>query len=152
MQLQSSWCRRPMLKCKCKVYPWWCQCTYLYHDANVLLGICRDANALMQTQFIQKFPLFSKSRLPQRLKNIFKSWFVIPRKVIFLFFFYLRLPKNWWSLLEISEWDIDLEFDDLAQQIYFHNLVQQKGGTFSRPFSGKMNSLKIKHLKNIHFF
>ena len=28
----------------------------------------------------------------------------------------------------------------------------KRGGTFSRPFSGKMNSLKIKHLKKIHFF
>ena len=41
--------------------------------------------------------------------------------------FDLRLPKNWWSLLEISEWDIDLESDDLDQKIYFHNLVKQKG-------------------------
>ena len=44
-----------------------------------------------------------------------------------------------------------MESDDLAQKIYFHNLVEQKGGSFSRPFFGKMNSLKIKHLKMIHF-
>ena len=44
-----------------------------------------------------------------------------------------------------------MESDDLAQQIYFHNLVQHKGGTFSKPFFGRMNSLKIKHLKCIHF-
>ena len=56
-------------------------------------------------------------------------------------------------MLEISEWGIDLEFDDLAQKIYLHNLVEQKGGgTFPRLFFGKMNSLKIKHLKKIHFF
>ena len=30
-------------------------------------------------------------------------------------------------MLEISEWGIDLEFDDLAQKIYLHNLVEQKG-------------------------
>ena len=42
--------------------------------------------------------------------------------------------------------------NDLAQKIYFHNLVEQRGSTFPRPFSGKMNSLKIKHLKKIHFF
>ena len=58
----------------------WCQ--YL------LVGMpwCKCPLVLTQTQFIQKFPLFSKSRFPQRLKNIFKSWFVISRKVIFLFF------------------------------------------------------------------
>ena len=52
-----------------------------------------------------------------------------------MFFFDLRLQqKNWWSLLEISEWGTDLEFDDLAQKICFQNLVEQKGGTFPRPF------------------
>ena len=29
-------------------------------DANVRLGVYHDTNALMQTQIIQKFPLFSK--------------------------------------------------------------------------------------------
>ena len=48
--------------------------------------------------------------------------------------FDLRLPKKWWSLLKISEWGIDLEFDDLAQKIYFHNLVEQKGSLFPRSF------------------
>ena len=42
-----------------------------------------------------------------------------------------------------------MESDDLAQKI--HNWVEQKGGPFLRSFSGKMNSLKIKHLKKIHF-
>ena len=45
-----------------------------------------------------------------------------------------------------------MESNDLAQKIYFHNLVEQRGGMFPKPFSGKMNSLKIKHLKRIHFF
>ena len=30
--------------------------------------------------------------------------------------------------------------------------LSKRGGTFQRPFSEKMNSLKIKHLKRIHFF
>ena len=30
-------------------------------------------------------------------------------------------------MLEVSEWGIDLEFDDLAQKIYLPNLVEQKG-------------------------
>ena len=29
---------------------------------------------------------------------------------------------------------IDLESDDLAQKIYFHNLVEQRGGPFPWPF------------------
>ena len=29
--------------------------------------------------------------------------------------------------------------------------LSKRGGTFSRTFSRKMNSLKIKHLKKIHF-
>ena len=67
--------------------------------------------------------------------------------------FDLRLPKNWWLLLEIFEWGIDLESDDLAQKICFHNLVEQKEWhVFKALFFGKMNSLKIKHLKKIHFF
>ena len=42
--------------------------------------------------------------------------------------------------------------NDLAQKIYFHNLVQAKWGWhISKVFSGKMSSLKIKHLKKIHF-
>ena len=40
--------------------------------------------------------------------------------------FDLRLPKKLMITLEISELDIDLESDDLAQKDYFHNLVQQR--------------------------
>ena len=36
-EMRFSWCRCPMQGCKCKVYPWWCQRTYLYHDANASL-------------------------------------------------------------------------------------------------------------------
>ena len=38
------------------------------------------------------------------------------------------------------------------KKFIFTNLVEQRGATFPRPFSGKTNSLKIKHLKKIHFF
>ena len=45
-----------------------------------------------------------------------------------------------------------MKFDDPAQKTYFHNLVKQRDGVFPRPlFFGKMNSLKIKHFKKIHF-
>ena len=42
--------------------------------------------------------------------------------------------------------------DDLAQKIYFHNLIGKKGWHISKAlFFGKMNSLKIKHLKGFIF-
>ena len=56
--------------------------------------------------------------------------------------FYLTLPKKWWSLLEIFEWGIDLEFDDLAQKIYFHNWGEQKGWHVSKTFFWKSEFFK----------
>ena len=54
---------------------------------------------LMQTQIIQKFPLFSKqSSLSAWNQNIFKTWFITPEKSSS--FVDLRLSKNWWPLLE----------------------------------------------------
>ena len=67
--------------------------------------------------------------------------------------FYLRLTKNRWSLLEISEVGINLESDDLAQKIYFHNLVKQRDGTFPRPlFLEKWILWKSSILKDSFFF
>ena len=37
MQMQFSWCRCLMQGWRCKVYSWWCQCTYSNHDAIVFL-------------------------------------------------------------------------------------------------------------------
>ena len=64
---------------------------------------CFDANTVYS-----KIPFIFKSRHPQCLK---------PKHISFskydLFFptshilFWLKVPKNWWSLLEISEWDIN---------------------------------------------
>ena len=117
-------------------------------NANALLWVYHDTNALTQTQFIQKFLLILKWGFRNAWnQNIFKLNLLFLKSHLP---FDLRLPKNWWSLLENS-W-IYLKSDDLAQKTYFHNLVKQRdGGTFPRPFSGKMNSLKIKHLKKIHF-
>ena len=85
-----------MSLCKCPFVgmPWW-----EYHDANVPLLECHDANSLMQTQFIQKFPLFSnRFFLNAWNQNIFKTWFIIHEKSSP---FWLTAPKkNWWSLLE----------------------------------------------------
>ena len=83
---------------------------------------CFDANTIYS-----KILFIFKTRLPQHLKpKYFQTQFIIPEKSSF--FLKLKSPKkNGWSLLEISEWGIDLESDDLAQKIYFHNLVEQKG-------------------------
>ena len=37
MQMQFPWCRCFTQGWRCKVYSWWCQCTYLSHDADVSL-------------------------------------------------------------------------------------------------------------------
>ena len=124
-----QWCRCPLMGMP------WCECPFVSMQWRECppVGIswhkCFDVNTLYS-----KIPFIFKTRLPQHLKPkcfqnlIYYSWKVI-------FFFYLRLQKkNWWSLLEISEWGIDLESDDLAQKIYFHNLVEQKGWHVSKAF------------------
>ena len=57
-------------------------------------------NVLTQTQFIQRFPLFSKSRLPQRLKLKKKIQILIcyfskgHLLILFFLFFWLKAPKK----------------------------------------------------------
>ena len=120
-----SWCRCPLGY----VMTWmlWCK----YNLFKNFLYFQNEAFSTLETKIFSKLDLlFMKSHL----------------------LFYLTLPKKWWSLLEIFEWGIDLEFDDLAQKIYFHNWGEQKGWHVFKAFFWKMNSLKIKHLKEIHFF
>ena len=198
-----------MQGCRCKVYPWWCQHTYLTvmqmspcrdgdakylvvqmpstghvmmqtllvgmswckcpfgacHDANVHLWVCHYANVYVGMSWCKcslvgmswckcLFGSMPWCRMLWCKHNLFKNSFYFqneasttPETKIFqnliyyswkvIFFFDLRLLKNWWSLLEISEWGIDLKFDDLAQKIYFHNLVKQKGWHISEAFSWK---------------
>ena len=45
-----------------------------------------------------------------------------------------------------------MESNDLAQKIYFHNLVEQKGWHVFKAFFSKNEFFKIKRLKRIHFF
>ena len=81
-----SWCKCPfvgMSWCKCPfVGMSWCECP--------LMGMswckCFDANTIYS-----KIPFVFKIKASSTLetKNIFKSWFVISRKVIFLFFLFL---------------------------------------------------------------
>ena len=142
-----SWCKCPFIGMP------WCECPlWVYRECECsLIGIpwyeCFDANTIYS-----KIPFIFKTRLPQCLKpRYFQTQFIIPKKSSS--FLLKASKKNWWSLLEIFEWGIDLGSDDLAQKIYFHNFIGQKGWHISKAFFfGKMNSLKIKHLKKIHFF
>ena len=106
----SPWC---MLWCKCllgacydaNVYldMQWMQlpsCRYamnanallwVCHDVNVRLRLCHDVNVhMMQTQFIQKFLLFSKRDFHNAWnQNLLKAWFI--KK---LSSFWLKAPKK----------------------------------------------------------
>ena len=107
-----------LLRCKCPLVGMpWCKC----FDANTTYS---------KTSFV------FKSRLPRPWnQNIFKTRFIILEKS---YFFLLKAQKKKLVIIVRNLWmAIDLESDDLAQKIYFHNLVEQKGGTFPRPFLEK---------------
>ena len=76
----------------------WCKCLLVSMSWCKYFAMQMHPSGYIMMQmfwckFIQKFPLFSKSRLLSACnKDIFKSWFVLSRKVIF--FFYLRLLKK----------------------------------------------------------
>ena len=93
----SLWC---MQWCECNLVGMqWCRCPFRYAmNANAPLWVYHDTNALMQTQFIQKFLLFSKRGFHNAWnQNIFKLNLLFLKSHLP---FDLRLPKNWWSLLE----------------------------------------------------
>ena len=102
-------------------------------------------------EFIQKFPLFSKSRLPQLLKQKYFQILICYFLKSHLFFD-LRFPKKLVITvrnLRIGHW---LEIWWSGSKDLFSQFGWGKRWHVSKPFSGKMNSLKIKHLKKIHFF
>ena len=102
-----SWC-----KCPFEGMPW---CKYSDPNTNY-----------------SKIPFIFKMRCLQRLKiKIFSKLDLSFPKGSSLF---LKVPKNWWSLLEIPKWGVDLKSDDLAQKIYLHKLVEQRDGTFKALF------------------
>ena len=89
-----------VLWCKCFLMGMsWCKCLFRYAmNANAPLWVYHDANALIRTQFIQKFLLFSKRGFHNAWnQNIFKLNLLFLKSHLP---FDLRLPKNWWSLLE----------------------------------------------------
>ena len=118
---------------------------------------CRYARMRM---FWRKHNLFKNSLCFQNQgffsvwnKNIFESRFVISRKVIFFFFFFwLKSPKKVVITIRNLQRRHWLEIWWSGSRDLFSQLIEQRGGTFPRSFFGKTNSLKIKHLKKIHFF
>ena len=160
------WCECPLVGmqwCKCPIVgmPWykcplvgmqWCKCTLV----GMLWWKYTLERCAMMRMFRCKHNLFKNSLYFQNEASSAPETKILSKlDLLFLkshLLFGLRLLKNWWSLLEIFEWGIGLETDDLAQKIYFHNLVEQKGWHAFRAFFWKTNSLKIKHLKKIHFF
>ena len=91
VMLMSLWC---MQWCECNLVGMqWCRCLFRYAmNANALLWVYHNTNALMQIQFIQKFLLFSKRGfLNAWNQNIFKTWFIIPEKSSF---FWLKALKK----------------------------------------------------------
>ena len=90
-------------------------------------------------QIIQKFPLFSKSRLFRCLKpTYFQILIYYSQKVIF--FFLKALEENWWLLLEISGWDINSKiwWSD-SKDLFFSQFGWAKGWHISKAFFWKKN-------------
>ena len=98
------WCKcflMGMSWCKCNLVGMqWYRCPFRYAmNANALLWVYHDTNALMQTRFIQKIPFIFQNETSSAPETKIFS------KLDLLFLkshlpFDLRLPKNWWSLLE----------------------------------------------------
>ena len=110
----------------------WCEC----FDANTIyskknsLYFRPEASTTPKTKIFSKLDLlFMKSHLP--------FWLKVPKKLV------ITIRK---SLNGASTWNLMIW---LKRFIIW---LSKRGGTFPMPFSGKMNSLKIKHLKKIHFF
>ena len=124
---------------------------WVCHDVNAPLWVCRDANVhVMQTQFIHKFFLFSKRGFHNAWnQNIFKLNLLFLKSHLP---FDLRLPRKFVITVRKSpNGAFTWKSNDLDQKTYSRNLVEQRDGAFPRPFFGKMNYLKIKHFKKIHF-
>ena len=69
-----------------------------------------------------------------------------------MFYVDLGFPKKWLSLLEISEWGINLRSSDLVQKDLFSRFDLRKGvAHFQSLFLETRILCKIKPLKKIHF-
>ena len=125
----NPWCKCPLVGMP------WCEC----FDANTIYS---------KIPFVFKIKASSASET-----KIFSNLDLLFFEKSSSFFLLKALEENWWSLLEISGWDINSKiWRSGSKDLFFHNLVEQRGAMFPRSFSRKTNSLKFKHLKKIHFF
>ena len=152
-----SWCKCPLVGmpwCKCPLVGMpWCKCSF---------GYAMNVNARVGMQWMQmlwcRYNLFKNSLYFQNeTSSTLETKTFSKLDLLFLkshLLFDLRFPKNWWSLLEISEWGHWLgNLMTWLKRFIFTIWLSIRGGTFSRPFSRKMNSLKIKYLKKrFNFF
>ena len=172
-----SWCKCTLIGmpwCRCKLVGMhWCKCTLVgMLWCRCRHGACHDANVPLWYAMMRMPPCGCiMTRMLWCNHNLFKNSFyfqseasLVPEIQIFsklnLFFpknhllFYLRLPKK----LVITVRNLRMgaliwKSDDLAQKIYFHNLVEQKGGLFPRPFFLEKRILwKSSILKGFIFF
>ena len=141
------------------------------HDANVRLGVCygvdaplwvcNDANVSSRVYhdiecfgantIYSKIPFIFKTRLPQRLKSKYFP------KLDLLFMkshlsFDLRLPKNWWLLLENLRMGHLLEiWWSGSKDLFSQSSGAKRGGTLSRPFLERWILWKSSILKRFIF-
>ena len=126
------------------------------HCRDVMMPMppCRDA---MMQMFWRKHKLFKNSIYFQIEASLVLEPKIFSKlDLLFLkksYSFRLKaFKKIWWSLLEnlrMGHW-LGIWWSGLKD--LFSQFGWAKKGTFPRPFFGKTNSLKIKHLKKIHFF
>ena len=139
----------------------WCKCSCsACHDANVHLGVCHECKCPLvgiswhgmlwckHNLFKNSFYFQNEASTTPEIK-IFSKLDLLFLKSHLLF--YLRLLKNWWLLLEILEWGIDLESDDRAQRFIFTIWLSTRGGTFQRLFLEKWILWKSSILKRFIF-
>ena len=118
-------------------------CMGVCHDASVPLWVCHDANVPLgvwhkcfdvNTIYSKIFFVF-KMRLPQRLKNIFKTWFIIPEKSSFLTWGSKKKLVITVRNLRMGHWLKILMI--WLKRFIFTIWLSKKGGTLSGPFFGK---------------
>ena len=120
-------------------------------NANAPLWVYHDTECFGENTIYSKVPFIFKTRLPQRLKPKYSQNLIYYMKSHLPFD--LRLPKKLVITIRKSlngalTWNLMISLKRLIFTIW----LSKEMAHFQGLFSGKMNSLKIKHLKKIHFF
>ena len=129
---------------------WISSCRYAM-NANAPLWVYHDTECFGANTIYSNIPFIFKTRLPQRLKpKYFQTQFIIPKKSSS---FWLKAPKKLVITIRKSlngalTWNLMI----WLKRFIFTIWLSKKGQCSSKAlFLKKMNSLKIKHLKKIHF-